>query len=80
MSVGATRSPSGTSHLTVMAVWAITSLTRAKSWKRVSPPATPVTMGSGSFLVLPWTIVSTSESMSRPNGDGSQSMAERKLK
>ena len=57
-----------------------TSLTRARSWKRVSPPATPVaacgrSLGSGGSSSL-----STVLSMSRPNGDGIQSMAERKLK
>ncbi len=66
---------SGTSTLSVTPTWRWMSVTRANTWKRVAPPVTPwrISVGrSGGGSV--------GSSSPRPNGDGIQSIAERKQK
>ena len=66
---------SGTSALSVTPTWRRMSVTRANTWKRVSPPVTPwriaVSRSGGG---------SVGSSSPRPYGDGIQSMADRKQK
>ena len=71
---------SGTSASSVNPTLVSTEWTRAKTWKRLSPPVQPCVIGSGSGRGSPARNLSTSASIERPKGEGSQSITERNEK